>query len=463
MFTDRKYPAREAIKYYGGSQFPVNEEEGSGELDRSVQNVKIKNDTPSGDNDKSFTRITKSSGPGGIGKKKKAQVDGSEAPAKRTGGLETIADAAIPEFNGAVAAEDMEDEAEPENWNSFTLGVVSDTLVYHDPYENREGGFERKTNAMDKIEKMMGREYGKKDTKSRRSLGKRDWPEHIQEKALKMMDSASNMQTKGQKTIDNDPAYQESLRAKNPTPEPAPAPKSSFPVAPKSKGSQQAPPPKQPESSQGPRPQQQKKKPVGSGGGDLVPPGKSEKLGRAKGQSPPPQQQGPRPQPNQNNRPSQQQPRKSPKDPRPPSDPNQPRQPSHKQPNQKQPKGDMARKTGNSKQPQQNNFPNQDLPRKGTKGSGLNTPNQRPQNSQKKPQNNQRQPQKKPQDSQKKPQNDQRQPQNSQKKPQDDQRQPQDGQKRPQKKLQTNKKPQQKPQQKPQNNLHKRQVAVPAG
>lgn len=413
----------------------MNEEEEE-EPEKRVQNVKIKNATPSGDNDKSFTRITKSSGPGVIGKKKKAPVESSEVPAKKSGGLETIADAAVPEFNGAAEAaedRDREDEAEPDNWNSFSLGVVSDTLVYHDPYENREGGFERKTNAMDKIEKMMGRDYSKKDIKNKRSLGRRDWPEHIQEKALKMMDSASNMQTKGQKTIDNDPAYQESLRAKNPAPEPAPPPKPTFPVAPKSKNSQQAPPLKQqPPSSQGPPSQQKKKKPVGSGGGDLVPPGKSEKLGKAKGQSPPPQQQGPRPQPNQNNRPNQQQgqPRKSPKDPRPPSDPNQPRQPSHKQPNQKQPNGDMARKTGNSKQPQQNNFPSQDLPRKGTKGSGLNTPNQRPQNGQKKPQNGQ-----------KRPQNDQKKPQNGQKKPQ------------------TNKKPQQKPQ----NNLHKRQVAVPAG
>lgn len=427
-FTDRKYPAREAIKYYGGSQFPVNEEEASGEPDKSVQNVKIKNDTPSGDNDKSFTRITKSSGLGGIAKKKKASLEDDEAPAKKSGGLETIADAAIPEFNSAAeAAEDKdkeaEEESEPENWNSFTLGVVSDTLVYHDPYENREGGFERKTNAMDKIEKMMGREYGKKDTKSRRSLGKRDWPEHIQEKALKMMDSASNMQTKGQKTIDNDPAYQESLKAKNPAPEPAPAPKSTFPVAPKSKGPQQASPSKQPQGNQA-TPSQQKKKPVGSGGGDLVPPGKTGKLGKAKGQSPPPQQQGPRPQSNQSQPDQQRQsPRaqKSAKDPRIPSDPNQPRQPTHKQPNQKQPnqrqpKGDLAHNTGNSKQPQQGNFPSQDLPRKGTKGSGLNTPNQRPQNGQKKPQNTQKKPQ-------------------------------------------TNKKPQQKPQ----NNLHKRQVAVPAG
>lgn len=269
---------------------------------------------------------------------------------------------------------------------------------------------------MEKIEMMMGRDYGKKDSRGRRSLSKRDWPEHIQEKALKMMDSASNMQTKGQKTIDNDPAYQESLKAKNPAPEPAPAPKSSFPVAPKSKGPQQAPP-KPPPSSQGPPPQQ-KKKPVGSGGNGLVPPGKAGKLGKAKGQSPPPQQQGPRPQPNQKQPNQQQQPRtqKSPKAPRPPSDPNQPRQPGHKQPNQQQPNGDMARNTGNSRQPQQGNFPSQDLPRKGTKGSGLNTPNQRPQNGQKKPQN-------------------------AQKKPQ------------------TNKKPQQKPQ----NNMRKRQVAVPAG
>ncbi|PUU74543.1 hypothetical protein B9Z19DRAFT_1055987 [Tuber borchii] len=45
-------------------------------------------------------------------------------------------------------------------------------------------------------------------------LTKRDWPEHIRAKAEKMMHSAKEMQAKGQLVIDNDPAYQNSLREK---------------------------------------------------------------------------------------------------------------------------------------------------------------------------------------------------------------------------------------------------------
>lgn len=242
----------------------------------------------------------------------------------------------------------------------------------------------------------MGKDYGN-NSKNKASLSKRDWPEHIQEKALKMMDSASSMQNKGQKTIDNDPSYQESLRAKNPAPEPAAAPKSTFPVAPKSK--EQAP--KQPQGKEA-SPPPPKKKAVGSGGGDLVPSEKSGKLGRTKGKAPPPQQQAPRPQLNQKQPNQQQQPRpqKSSKSPRPASGSGQPSQPAHRQP--AQPNGDMSRRTGN-KQPQQGNFPVQDLPSKG--GSGLNTPNGRPQNTQKKPQNGQKKPQQNKKQPQQKPQN----------------------------------------------------------
>lgn len=308
-FTDTKYPAREAIKHYSGTAFPGS---GSGASEDSAngQNIKITNDTPS-DNDKSYTRITK--GPGvGLRKKKtsaKPAEEEDKEPEHRSGGLEDIADLATPRFDGTIPSEEQEEQ--DSNWGSFTFGVVSDSLVYHDPYENRRDEFERKTDALSKIERMMGHSFvSADDTVEKRSLGKRDWPEHIQEKALKMMDSASNMQTKGQKTIDNDPQYQASLKggqeAPN-APEPAQSsgPKNTFPVGPNSKKAQaaQSPPPPPPPPAPAPAPPAERK--LGSGGGGLVPPHKAGKVAKTKGKAPPALGNPAPPEPQQQQQPSQ--------------------------------------------------------------------------------------------------------------------------------------------------------------
>ncbi|RPA93089.1 hypothetical protein L873DRAFT_1793897 [Choiromyces venosus 120613-1] len=341
-FTGTKYPAKEAIKYYSGESFPIKSVAEPGDYasqaepeNASSNNIKITNDTPFGaiDNDKSYTRITKS---------------------PSLGGAEPASVAADPQKvlnNDNTKGEDTSGDP----WSSFSFGVVSDTLNYRDPYQGREGQYERKTDAMSKIEKMMGKEYSAKEvaeasgttkpapSRLRRrgepaynknkkkkkphptfdrkpmtyaqftaiddsdeppylingqppadweykytepeydaaylrnfgydirgydlptlklideyechardaglfrpymynpyipdltmdidgnwktpaaravsdekedSLSKRDWPEHIQAKAEKMMNSAKDMQEKGQLVIDNDPAYQNSLREK---------------------------------------------------------------------------------------------------------------------------------------------------------------------------------------------------------------------------------------------------------
>ncbi|PUU74542.1 hypothetical protein B9Z19DRAFT_434795 [Tuber borchii] len=154
-FTKTKYPAKEAIKYYSGGSFPIKSvEEAANDAipkpkleNTSSNNIKITNDTPLGpvNNDKSYTRITKSSSHGGP----------KPAPAVAGKGVVEADDAAGPTASEEDASDDL--------WNSFSFGVVSDTLNYHDPYEGRKGDYKRKTNAISKIEKMMGKEYSQKE------------------------------------------------------------------------------------------------------------------------------------------------------------------------------------------------------------------------------------------------------------------------------------------------------------
>ncbi|KAG0129302.1 hypothetical protein HOY82DRAFT_592546 [Tuber indicum] len=157
-FAGTRHPAKGAIKYYGAQNFPtksVAEPTGADAPkpepeNASSSNIKITNDTPSGPvkNDKSYTRIRKSSSVGGpgpapaIAEKKKAVTDKGDAGSTTT-----------------TSGEDVSDDL----WNSFSFGVVSDTLNYHDPYEGREGEYKRKTNAISKIEKMMDKEYSAKE------------------------------------------------------------------------------------------------------------------------------------------------------------------------------------------------------------------------------------------------------------------------------------------------------------
>ncbi|PWW78227.1 hypothetical protein C7212DRAFT_345061 [Tuber magnatum] len=217
--TGTKHPAREAIKHYSGQNFPTksvaettdDEAPKPGPENISSNNIKITNDTPVGaaDKSKSYTRITKSP----------SLSSPAPAPSHTICGRRVVTDEdALELVNSRGDADDDEDDP----WKSFSFGVVSDTLNYYDPYEGREGFYDRKTNAISKIEKMMDIPdlYMDPDGKWRTSpvhqpqFSKRDWPEHIRAKAEKMMNSAKGMQEKGQHVIDNDPAYQKSLREK---------------------------------------------------------------------------------------------------------------------------------------------------------------------------------------------------------------------------------------------------------
>ena len=154
-FTKTKYPAKEAIKCYSGGNFPIKSvaEAASDAIPKpklentSSNNIKITNDTPLGpvNNDKSYTRITKSSSHGG------------PKPAL------AVAGKGVVEADDAAESTASEEDVSDDLWNSFSFGVVSDTLNYHDPYEGRKGDYKRKTNAISKIEKMMGKEYSSKE------------------------------------------------------------------------------------------------------------------------------------------------------------------------------------------------------------------------------------------------------------------------------------------------------------
>ncbi|KAG0643337.1 hypothetical protein HOY80DRAFT_462685 [Tuber brumale] len=159
-FAGTRHPAKGAIKYYGAQNFPTKSVAEPTDADTpkpepepenaSSSNIKITNDTPSGPakNDKSYTRITKSSSVGGPG------------PAPAIAEKKVVTDKGDGDDAGSTTSgEDVSDDL----WNSFSFGVVSDTLNYHDPYEGREGEYKRKTNAISKIEKMMGKEYSAKE------------------------------------------------------------------------------------------------------------------------------------------------------------------------------------------------------------------------------------------------------------------------------------------------------------
>ncbi|KAF8545497.1 hypothetical protein BDD12DRAFT_10917 [Trichophaea hybrida] len=98
------------------------------------------------------------------------------------------------------------------DWNQFSYGVVSDTLVHHDPYDEALVDGERRTNAMGKIQKLLGgngnanwyENLHKRDLDSGLEKRERGWPDHIQVKADKMMKSAAAMQDRGQTLMDND-------------------------------------------------------------------------------------------------------------------------------------------------------------------------------------------------------------------------------------------------------------------
>lgn len=125
------------------------------------------------------------------------------------------------------------------DWNQFSYGVVSDTFVHHDPYATSGGDVvdgERRTNAMGKIQKLMGgngqRSWDNSSSwdvprleKRGTDVEKRDqaWPEHIQAKAEKMMKSAASMQDRGQSLMEADPAYQGNQKPASKAPGTAPS------------------------------------------------------------------------------------------------------------------------------------------------------------------------------------------------------------------------------------------------
>jgi len=117
------------------------------------------------------------------------------------------------------------------DWNQFSYGVVSDTLVHHDPYEATPVDGERRTNAMGKVQKLIGGNgnanwYENLHKRDDSSLEKRDqgWPDHIQAKADKMMKSAAAMQDRGQSLMENDQYKAKQKEQTAPPPKTAPAP-----------------------------------------------------------------------------------------------------------------------------------------------------------------------------------------------------------------------------------------------
>ncbi|KAF8251080.1 hypothetical protein K440DRAFT_615623 [Wilcoxina mikolae CBS 423.85] len=112
------------------------------------------------------------------------------------------------------------------DWNQFSYGVVSDTLVHHDPYDEAPVDGERRTNAMGKIQKLLGgngnanwyENIHKRDLDSGLEKREQGWPDHIQAKADKMMKSAAAMQDRGQTLMEND-----QYKAKKKEPQAAPA------------------------------------------------------------------------------------------------------------------------------------------------------------------------------------------------------------------------------------------------
>lgn len=187
-FTQTKYPAKSAIKFYGGESFPVRSvsKEAAGENEAS-ESVKITNDTPFGavGNDRSYTRITKSP---------------------------SLQNAVVPE---PVQVDDVSDSStdgsNDDQWNSFSFGVVSDTITYHDPYEGREGDFARKTHAMKKIERMMGNGYSAKEragepsppSRVRRGLYKRTY-EPFSPSIEESSSETQHAVSKSRKRVEND-------------------------------------------------------------------------------------------------------------------------------------------------------------------------------------------------------------------------------------------------------------------
>jgi len=98
------------------------------------------------------------------------------------------------------------------DWQKFSYGIVSDSLD-HQPNSGAaveaDRGVERKTNAMGKVQSLIG---GNGGGTWHEHLAKRNadsvWPEHIQAKAEKMMKSAAIMQDRGQSMMESDPAFQ---------------------------------------------------------------------------------------------------------------------------------------------------------------------------------------------------------------------------------------------------------------
>jgi hypothetical protein len=135
---------------------------------------------------------------------------------------------------------------EAPDWQKFSYGVLNESLEHHPGYDCGCEGMEhphqqqeRKTNAMGTVQKLIGGNGGgsgswydhleKRGLEAAAPLMKRDaeranddgWPDHIQQKAMKMMKSASSMQDRGQALMDSDPQYNKKKVA---TPAPAAIP-----------------------------------------------------------------------------------------------------------------------------------------------------------------------------------------------------------------------------------------------